>query len=301
MQWMLNRLPLDPNALDVQPALAADRPVLIDLTEHSYRAHFNLDWWAFDNWLYSDRPSEAIWLARYQRQPVGVLLAPYDDAPVAWLRALAVANNWPAEPIVTALLTAAEAALRRRGARQLAVLAHPDWLGRTMPRLGFAAEAEVVTFRKSDRALPAPARAGAAVIRDATFDDVPAITANDHAAFQPLWWHSAASIDHILRTVPHFVVAEIDRQVVGHAFTDVYGGQGHLIRLAVHPQYQQHGIGEQLLIESLIYQLRADAYPYTLNTQRDNAPSQALYHRYGYREVGRPVTVMSHPLDGASE
>jgi len=300
MQWTLNRPSLTPDALDVQPALAADRPVLVDLTEHSYRAHFNLDWWAFDNWLYSDRPSDAIWLARYQRQPVGVLLAPYDDAPVAWLRALAVADNWPVEPIVTALLAAAQPALHRRGAERLSVLAHPDWLLRTMPRLGFAAEAEVVTFRKSDRALPGPARVGTAAIRDATFDDVPAVTANDHAAFEPLWWHSAASIDHILRTVPHFVVAEIDRQVVGHAFTDVYGGQGHLIRLAVHPHYQQRGIGEQLLIESLSYQLRADAYPYTLNTQRDNTPSQALYRHYGYHEVGRPVAVLTRLLDGAS-
>jgi hypothetical protein len=44
---------------------------------------------------------------------------------------------------------------------------------------------------------------------------VPAITPNDRAAFEPLWWHSENSIEHIRRTVAHFVVAQIDDRVVG--------------------------------------------------------------------------------------
>lgn len=294
-----NRSALFAQSVEVQPASMSDRATLFDLTEHSHRAHFNLDWWTFDNWLYPDRPSDAIWLARCQGQPVGLLLAPYDAAPSVWARALAVANGWPAEPILTALLAGAQPALRSAGAEILVTLAHPDWLTSVLPRLNFSTVESVVTYRKSDRALPAPARWGGALIRAAAAGDVPAIVANDRAAFPPLWWHSPDAIDHILRTVSHFVVAEIDGRVVGHAFTDVYGGQGHLIRLVVHPQYQRRGIGEQLLIDALEYQLRADAYPFTLNTQRTNLPSQALYRRYGYREVGRPVAVMGRALDAA--
>jgi ribosomal-protein-alanine N-acetyltransferase len=171
-------------------------------------------------------------------------------------------------------------------------LAHPEWLANGLPRVQFTRATEIVTFRKSDRALPSPARIGNALIRAAEMGDVPAITLNDRAAFEPLWWHSENSIEHIRRTVAHFVVAQIDDRVVGHAFSDVYGGQGHLIRLVIHPDFQGHGLGEQLLIESLKYQLSLDAYPFTLNTQANNLSSQALYKRYGYRVVGRPVQVM---------
>ena len=84
--------------------------------------------------------------------------------------------------------------------------------------------------------------------------------------------------------------------MVGHAFSDLYGGQGHLIRLVVHPAYQRLGIGEQLLLDSLRYQIEWGAYPITLNTQSDNTASQALYRRYGFQPTGRPVAVMQRWL-----
>ncbi|HZY40773.1 MAG TPA: GNAT family N-acetyltransferase [Anaerolineae bacterium] len=289
---LFNRSSLTADALQVRPARMADRAAIYDLTEHHHRVHFNLDWWSFDNWLYSDRPSDAIWLAFDQGQLVGLLLAPYDDAPIAWLRSIAIANGYPAEPVMTALLRHARPSLRALDVQAVTVLAHPEWVANLLPRVKFAPSTAIVTFRKSDRALPAPSQSGEAIIRAANMADVPAITLNDRAAFEPLWWHSAASIDHILRSVSHFVVAQIDDRIVGHAFSDVYGGQGHLIRLVVKPEFQGRGLGEQLLIESLTYQLNADAYPFTLNTQADNLSSQALYRRYGYRLVGRPVQVM---------
>jgi ribosomal-protein-alanine N-acetyltransferase len=139
-------------------------------------------------------------------------------------------------------------------------------------------------------------RSPSASIRPARPEDIPAIADNDRASFDTIWWHSAASLAHILQTVSHFVVAEIDDRVVGHAFSDVYGGHGHLIRLVVHPAYQRRGIGEQLLRESLLQQNRLGAYPFTLNTQIDNAASQELYRRYGYQLNGRPVKVMQYVL-----
>jgi len=161
-------------------------------------------------------------------------------------------------------------------------------------RQNFAVHNEIVTLRKNDRALPEINCAPEASIRPAVFTDVPLIAANDCAAFDRVWWHSEMATLHILQTVSHFVVAEVDGRVVGHAFSEVYGGQGHLIRLVVDPAYQRRGIGEQLLVESLRTQIALGAYPLTLNTQIDNAAAQALYHRYGFQPAGRPVKVMQH-------
>jgi len=296
MQSSLNRSPLTAGAIEVRPALISDRPAIYHLTEHSHRVHFNLDWWTFDNWLYPDRSSDAIWLAHDHDQLVGLLLAPIDASSTVWLRSIAIANGYSADPIFSALLDGALPDLYRGGAHQIAALAHPDWLAELLPRLNFTPLTEVVTYRKNDRTLPDRARFSTAFIREARPGDVPIIAANDRAAFDPIWWHSAASLEHILRTVSHFVIAEIDGRIVGHAFSDVYGGQGHLIRLVVHPDWQGRGIGEHLLIESLEYQMRLGAYPFTLNTQIDNSSSQSLYRRYGYRIIGRPVHLMCYVM-----
>ena len=176
------------------------------------------------------------------------------------------------------------------------MLAHPEWVSDLTHRLNFDRYNEIVTLRKSDRALPEIVRPPQASLRPAVFADVPALVLNDQAAFDTVWWHSETSMLHVLKTVSHFIVAAIGDRVVGHAFSDVYGGQGHLIRLVVHPAYQRLGIGEQLLAESLRYQIERSAYPLTLNTQADNGASQALYRRYGFQAAGRPVRVMQHWL-----
>jgi ribosomal-protein-alanine N-acetyltransferase len=296
MQHVLNRASLTVAEIGVRPAQLSDRAAIDRLTEHNQRVHFNLDWWSFDQWLHEDRPSEAIWLAFDHEELIGLLAAPFEQAPVVWLRSIAIGNGYPAAPIFTALLAYARSVLLAQSAERIAVMAHPEWVADLTQRLNFTQYNAVVTMRKSDRGVPELARAPAANIRLAAPHDVPMIAENDRAAFDVVWWHSAASLAHIVRTVSHFVVAAIDDRVVGHAFSDVYGGHGHLIRLVVHPAYQQRGIGEQLLRESLLYQLAVGAYPMTVNTQIDNAASQALYRRYGFQLNGKPVRVMCQTL-----
>ena len=296
MQGFLNRAALTVEAIAVRPAQLADRAAIHRLTENHHRVHFNLDWWSFDQWLHDDRPSGAIWLAFDQQELIGLLAGPYEQSPVVWLRAMAIANGHPAAPVFAALLTRARSVWRAYGAEQVAVLAHPAWVGDLALRENFTPYNEIVTMRKSDRGVPDLARTRVANIRPARPDDIPAIAENDRASFDTVWQHSAASLAHILRHVAHFVVAELGDRVVGHAFSDIYGGHGHLIRLVVDPAYQRRGIGEQLLRESLLYQQEVEAYPFTLNTQIDNASSQALYRRYGYQLTGEPVRVMHYAL-----
>lgn len=296
MQGLLNRASLAVEAIAVRPAQQADRPAISRFTENQHRVHFNLDWWSFDQWLHADRPSDAIWLAFDREELIGLLAAPFEHSPVVWLRSLAIANGYPAAPIFTALFTHARPTMLALGGERAALLAHPEWLGDLTQRLEFSRCNEIVTLRKSDRTVSDLRRPPTANIRRARLEDIPAIADNDRASFDVIWWHSAATLAHILQTVAHFVVAELDDRVVGHTFCDVYGGHGHLIRLVVHPAYQRLGIGEQLLRESLLYQIARGAYPLTLNTQVDNATSQMLYRRYGYQLSGSPVQVMCLPL-----
>lgn len=280
------------DTLEVRPAQLTDRAALNTLMENTHRVHFNLDWWTFDQWLYADRASDAIWLACFQQELVGALLVPFDETPVAWVRALAIANGFAAEPIATALFNTARSALRQHDAQACAILAHPTWVSDLTRCLKFTPHNEIVTLRKSDRDLPPTTRSAAAQVRAATPNDLEQLAAIDRAAFDATWWYSAPALGHILKAVPHFIVAEQAEGVQGYAFSDVYGGHGHLIRLVVHPAAQRLGLGEQLLRASLQYQIDAGASPFTLNTQADNLAAQMLYARYGYQINGRPVPVL---------
>ena len=284
------------DTLEVRPAQLADRAAVNAFTENTYRVHFNLDWWTFDQWLYPDRPSDAIWLAFFQQELVGLLLLPFDGGPTAWVRALAIANGAAAEPIANALFNTARSALRAYEVEQVAVLAHPTWVGDLTHRLNFTVNTEIVTLRKTDRDLPVD-YSSAVPLRAATALDVTRMAAIDRAAFDPTWWYSAQTLTHILKAVPHFIVADMEEAIAGYAFSDVYGGQGHLIRLVVHPDYQRRGIGERLLVESLRYQIELGAHPLTLNTQSANTVSQELYRRYGFQPIGHPILVMRCGLE----
>src|SRR3974377_2280248 len=154
MQGHLNHPQPTADALDVRPAQLADRAAIYHFTENSYRVHFNLDWWTFDNWLAADQPSDAISLAYLRQELVGLLLAPFDWSPTVWLRSIAVANGYSADPILTVLLQQARSALLARSVDHFAVLAHPDWLGNLTRRLGFCQYNAIVTFRNTVRALP---------------------------------------------------------------------------------------------------------------------------------------------------
>jgi ribosomal-protein-alanine N-acetyltransferase len=295
MQRLFARQRPVPESFEIRAAAPADRAALTRLTERSRRVHFHLDWWSIDDWI-RETPATDCLLALQRGRIAGVLIAPPQDAPIAWVRLMAVADDYDPHAVIGSLLPLALDGLRAAGVEALACLAHPHWLAELLPRFDFYPFIDVTNFVKDGRAVP-DYGSPSAVVRPATTADLPAVLVNDRAAFDPIWWYSLDSLNRILRDVAHFVVAEVDGRIVGHAFSDLYGRQGHLVRLAVHPDAQERGVGTRLLAESLTHLLSVGASPLTLNTQADNYTSQSLYRRFGYMPTGDSTTVM---MRGAS-
>ena len=296
MQRLIARWQPTSGSVDVRPATAADRAALTRLTERARRTHFHLDWWQLDDWIgqttsANESGSHDALVGVNGKQIAGALIAP-PNTPITWVRLIAIADGYNVKAVLGALLPPAIDHLRAAGVESLACLAHPAWLADLLPGFGFSPHLDVTNFRKDDLSIPEYG-APSVTVRPATLADLPAVLANDRAAFDPIWWHNLDSLERILRDVAHFIVAEIDGRIVGHAFSDLYGRQGHLVRLAVHPAAQGHGIGTRLLAESLEHLITVcGAWPLTLNTQADNYTSQSLYRRFGYRPTGDSTTVM---------
>lgn len=88
----------------------------------------------------------------------------------------------------------------------------------------------------------------------------------------------------------HGVVAEINSEIVGMAWTRIMADYGHIddatpsLAIAVLPEYRGRGIGTALL-EQLLEQLRAAGYvAVSLSVQQEN-PALHLYERLGFEPV----------------
>jgi ribosomal protein S18 acetylase RimI-like enzyme len=71
---------------------------------------------------------------------------------------------------------------------------------------------------------------------------------------------------------------------------------GHLARLAVLPDFQGMGIGSALVQDLLWYFRRRGAQRVTVNTQKDNLASLAVYRKAGFFLTGEEYPVFQYNI-----
>jgi ribosomal-protein-alanine N-acetyltransferase len=84
-----------------------------------------------------------------------------------------------------------------------------------------------------------------------------------------------------------FIVAEVNRIVVGFAvgFID-QAGTGRIFSLAVHPLYQNRGIGSALLKEMIDVFLKSNVVEVILEVRLGNLKAKRFYERHGFVQTG---------------
>ena len=74
--------------------------------------------------------------------------------------------------------------------------------------------------------------------------------------------------------------------IVGYASIWMMVDESHLTSIAVRKSYQRQGIGELLLIAIIKLSLQMKAQTVTLEVRASNHSAQALYAKYGFKNVG---------------
>jgi ribosomal-protein-alanine N-acetyltransferase len=90
-------------------------------------------------------------------------------------------------------------------------------------------------------------------------------------------------------TEPHnrsYLVARVDRDVVGYAGLICYGDEAHVTNIAVEPMLQGHGIASRLLLEQIRAAMHMGAGAVSLEVRVTNWRAQRLYARFGFHPVG---------------
>jgi len=84
-----------------------------------------------------------------------------------------------------------------------------------------------------------------------------------------------------------YVVAEVDREVVGYAVASIVADIAELQRIAVTESHRRSGIASELL-EAITTRARAGrADRLLLEVRENNEPAIAFYERHGFLEIDR--------------
>jgi len=104
----------------------------------------------------------------------------------------------------------------------------------------------------------------------------------------PAPWSSSAFIDHLKHPeFAKYIVAIVDKLVVGYVGLFFGGDYGQITNLAVDTDYQHLGIGTELLNVIISFALTRNISTISLEVRVSNSNAQELYKNFGFNYVGR--------------
>lgn len=83
-----------------------------------------------------------------------------------------------------------------------------------------------------------------------------------------------------------YLVARLDKEVVGYGGIMSYGDEAHVTTIAVDPDHHRQKIGTRLLYDLVKEAIRMGAQAVSLEVRVSNWGAQRLYARFGFRPVG---------------
>ena len=83
-----------------------------------------------------------------------------------------------------------------------------------------------------------------------------------------------------------YLVAKIDREVVGYAGMTCYGEEAHVTNIAVDPLHHRQKIATRLLHDLIVEGVQMGAEAVSLEVRVTNWGAQRLYGAFGFRPIG---------------
>lgn len=122
------------------------------------------------------------------------------------------------------------------------------------------------------------------IVRQAGCEDLSDIYKIELACFSQPWSMESLYTDICENEFSYYVVAEVDHVISGYCGVHIIYDEGHIMNVAVLPEYRKRGIGRNLL-ETVFTQ---SALPlYTLEVRVSNSDAISLYKSMGFSSYGK--------------
>lgn len=124
-------------------------------------------------------------------------------------------------------------------------------------------------------------------IRQAKLYDVPAMARIERDSFGAPWSAEEITKDVTAGGNVYVAVAECGDEKAGYGEIRMVAGEAQIYNIAVAPEFRREGIGEALLRHMIEKAEDEGCTLVTLEVRSGNEAAMALYHKLGFREVGR--------------
>jgi ribosomal-protein-alanine N-acetyltransferase len=129
------------------------------------------------------------------------------------------------------------------------------------------------------------------MIRAMTLEDLPAVMDIDRLSFPLPWPERSFRYELLENSASHMLVAAEpapggSRPIGFIGFWQIVD-EAHISTLAVHPDHRRGGLGADLLAAALDLAIQLGADMATLEVRVSNEAAVNLYHKFGFRVVGR--------------
>ena len=278
--------------LAIRAARPSDESRLANLLYFESYVHRHLDWRTPLDWL----GAPEYWVAEHAGLVSAALACPPDPENVAWIRLFVRSSAAPGDEAWRILWDTARQSLAQRGEMTVAAIVLHDWFQKLLQASGFIERQQIVLLEHNSGSFhdqPVPA---GITIRPMQADDLPAVTRLDAEAFDPIWHNSLPALQRAFAQSGPATVAYNADDLVGYQISTRNSFGVHLARLAISPDFREHGLGYALVQDLLRQMYRMGVFRLTVNTQNDNGASLALYHKIGFVLTGERYPVYTYQI-----
>lgn len=125
-----------------------------------------------------------------------------------------------------------------------------------------------------------------AVIRTAQPEDIIGLREVELAGFIDPWGEETIRQELANKDRTHYVVAEVENQIIGYAGLWVIFDEGHITRVAVYSGFRRRGIGRDMVKALMDKAYSLGCKSFTLEVRASNMEAMDLYKSMGFEVFG---------------
>jgi ribosomal protein S18 acetylase RimI-like enzyme len=270
-----------------------DLPQLANLIHFETYVHRHLDYRPPLDWI-DRRPFLVL---ERQAEIVASLACSPDPPGVAWIRLFAASSRLSAK---TAWKLLWERVLDELAENDqpywVAAIPIHNWFAFQLKESGFVETHQIVMLSWEGSKLPEKPSPIPASIRPMEPGDLENVQKVDEASFVPIWQNSLSCLEYAFHQSVIATVAETNGILVGYQLSTTTPMGGHLARLAVEPGNQGKGIGYALVYDLLARFERRGTRMLTVNTQKNNLSSLAIYRKACFIMTGEEYPIYQYEI-----